>query len=123
MLGVVILSHGSRDPEWGQPLEAVAAEVRRRSPRALVSCAYLELAEPSLAECATHLVAQGATELRILPVFFGVGRHAKSDLPARVDALRRHHPGILIACLPTAGEHPDMIRLLASIALEGAAPP
>ena len=123
MLGVIILSHGSRDPDWGRPLEAVAAEVRRLSPGALVGCAYLELAEPNLAVCARHLIAQGVTELRILPVFFGMGRHARNDLPARVDALRQQHPDIHIDCLPTAGEHPDMIRLLASIALEGAAPP
>ena len=39
------------------------------------------------------------------------------------EALRERHPGIHISCLPAAGEHPRLTRLLASIALEGAVPP
>lgn len=123
MLGVIVLAHGSRDPDWRRPVEAVAAEVRRQAPAALADCAYLELSEPCLADCANRLVAQGATALRILPVFFGMGRHAREDLPVLIGALRARHPGIRVDCLPTAGEHPRLTHLLASIALEGAAPP
>lgn len=123
MLGVIVLAHGSRDPDWRRPVEAVAAEVRHRAPQTLAACAYLELSEPGLADCANHLIAQGATELRILPAFIGMGRHAREDLPVLVEALRERHPGIHISCLPAAGEHPRLTRLLASIALEGAVPP
>ncbi len=123
MLGVIVLAHGSRDPEWRRPLEAIAAEVRRQSPSALVECAYLELCEPSLAASAGHLVARGATALRILPVFFGMGRHAREDIPALVQVLRSQYPGVAIDCLPAAGEHPRLTRLLATIALDGAESP
>lgn len=122
MLGVIVLAHGSRDPQWRGPVEAVAAEVRRLAPHALADCAYLELTAPDLADCADRLVALGATELRVLPLFFGMGRHAREQLPRRVDALRHRLPGVSVVCLPPAGEHPALIHLLATIALEGTAP-
>lgn len=117
MLGVIVFAHGSRDPVWHLPVEAVAREIRAQEPQARVACAYLELSEPSLPACAQSLIEEGANEIRILPLFFGMGKHAREDLPALVDQLQRQSPATHIVCLPAAGEHPALTRLLASIAL------
>ena len=47
---VVLFAHGSRDPLWRGPIDAVAQEILRQSPQATVRCAFLELMSPSLAE-------------------------------------------------------------------------
>lgn len=118
MLGVIVLAHGSRDPLWRGPIEAVAQRIAERAPGALTSCAYLELTEPDLSTAARALVQAGATRLRVLPLFFGMGKHAREDLPRLVAALRGEHPRLSVELMPTAGEDPRLIDLLARLALE-----
>ena len=114
---VVLFAHGSRDPLWRGPIEAVAARVRALSPDTPVACAYLELCEPSLAQAVADLVDQGVNHIRLLPVFFGMGKHAREDLPALAQALGSQHPGLALTLLPAAGEHPALTTLLAQMAL------
>ena len=118
MHGIVLFAHGSRDPLWRKPIEAVAQAIRQRQPGTPVACAYLELCEPSLPSAAAELVAGGTTSLRILPMFLGMGKHAREDLPQLVDALQHAHPGISISVLPAVGEQPRLTGLLAELALE-----
>jgi sirohydrochlorin cobaltochelatase len=122
MLGVIVFAHGSRDPLWRKPIETVAEQVARADAAALVSCAYLELCEPDLPTAAALLVARGATRIRILPLFFGMGKHAREDLPELLKSLALAHPGIAVEALPTAGENPRLTALLAEMALDKAAP-
>ncbi|GAB3189163.1 sirohydrochlorin chelatase [Hydrogenophaga aquatica] len=121
MRGVIVFAHGSRDPLWRVPVEAVAQAVRERDPQALVSCAYLELCEPSLPEAAATLVSLGTTDVRVLPLFFGMGKHAREDLPQLMEDLRAAHPSTSFRLLPAAGEHPRLTALLAELALENPA--
>ncbi|TNF58426.1 MAG: cobalamin biosynthesis protein CbiX [Burkholderiales bacterium] len=118
MLGVIVFAHGSRDPLWRQPVEAVAAAIAARAPQVPVRCAYLELCEPDLPAAARALVATGVTRVRVLPLFFGMGKHAREDLPLLLDALQRDHPGVRFERLPAAGEDPRLTELMARIALE-----
>lgn len=118
MLGVIVFAHGSRDPLWRVPVEAVAQRIAQADPQAHVSCAYLELSEPDLPTAAAALVAQGVRQLRVLPLFFGMGKHAREDLPLLMQALTTEHPDVRFECLPAAGEDPRLTALLAQIALE-----
>lgn len=115
--GIVLFAHGSRDPQWRVPIEAVAAQIHSRQPGTLVCCAYLELCAPSLAEAAAHLIASGARQLRIFPLFLGVGKHAREDLPLLIESIRSAHPDITIELLPAAGEYPQLTAFMADIAL------
>ncbi|CDS49263.1 Sirohydrochlorin cobaltochelatase [Polaromonas sp. CG9_12] len=116
--GIVLFAHGSRDPLWRLPIEAVAAQIRTRHPGTLVLCAYLEICAPSLPEAAAALVAAGARQLRIFPLFLGVGKHAREDLPLLVEQIRVAHPDIAIELLQAAGEYAQMTALMADIALK-----
>ncbi len=118
--GIILFAHGSRDPLWRMPVEAVAADIRARQPHTAVRCAYLELCTPSLPDAATELIAGGARQIRIFPLFFGVGKHAREDLPLLIDQVKAAHPGVLIELLPTAGEYPQLTALMADIALSPA---
>ncbi len=122
MRAVIVFAHGSRDPLWRRPIETVAQGIAQREPGVLTRCAYLELCDPLLPDAAAELVGLRATEIRVLPLFFGMGKHAREDLPALMDALRRDHPGVRFQLLPTAGEHPKLLALLADMALEANTP-
>ena len=84
-----------------------------------MTCAYLELTEPSLADAAATLIKSGVSDITILPMFLGVGRHAREDLPALIDALHVAHPHVQISCQPAVGEQSALLDLLADIALGG----
>lgn len=116
--GVILLSHGSRDPLWRAPLEAVQALIARTQPALPCCSAYLELTPPSLAEAAEQLIAQGVTQLRITPLFLGTGTHARKDIPQLVAELRSRHPEIHVEVQPSVGEDPRLTALLAQIATE-----
>jgi sirohydrochlorin cobaltochelatase len=121
MLGVIVFAHGSRDPQWRAPVDAVARRIAERAPGTLACTAYLELTEPDLPSAMRELVRAGATRIRVLPLFFGMGKHAREDLPRLVDGLRVQYAGLNIDLMPTAGEDPQLIDLLAAQALkEGA---
>jgi sirohydrochlorin cobaltochelatase len=116
--GVLLLAHGSRDPLWRRPMEAVAQRLRASHPGVPVCCAYLELEQPDLAAGAEQLVAEGIEELTIVPMFLGTGKHARDDLPLMVAALRPRHPTVRIELRPPIGEDARVLDLLAVIAGE-----
>jgi sirohydrochlorin cobaltochelatase len=118
MHAIILFAHGSRDPLWHKPIQSVAERITRRSPQTVVRCAYLELTEPDLPHVASALVAEGATSLCVVPMFLGVGRHAREDLPELISALKIGHPSVDITCQPAVGEQSKLLDLLAEIALD-----
>ncbi|MBC7917873.1 MAG: CbiX/SirB N-terminal domain-containing protein [Rhodoferax sp.] len=119
---LVLFAHGSRDPLWHQPMQSVAQAILATTPDALVTCAYLELSTPDLPTAVMQLVGQGATQIRILPLFLGVGKHAREDLPALVDALRTQYPQVIFTLKAAVGEDNRLIALLAHMGLEALSP-
>ena len=115
---IILFAHGSRDPLWRLPMEAVAARIIAQQPGRPVLCAYLELCTPSLADAAQQLTAQGATQVTVVPMFLGTGKHAREDLPLLVQDLCRSHPNVQFHVQAAIGEDPRMTALMAEIACE-----
>ena len=115
---VVLFAHGSRDPLWHKPMEAVAAHLAQSEPDLSVRCAYLELSQPDLATACLELVEASIENIAVIPMFLGVGRHAREDLPLLVDQLRVQHPQVAFELKPAVGEDLRLIQLLARIAAE-----
>jgi sirohydrochlorin cobaltochelatase len=116
--GIVLFAHGSRDPLWHQPIEAVARQIGVLDPSAKVSCAYLELSSPTLEVAVQNLLMQGVSAIRIVPLFLGVGKHAREDLPLLVYAIKQQHPEIEVTLQAAVGQNTKLVRLMAEIALE-----
>lgn len=114
--GVILFAHGSRDPLWRLPIDAVAQRMRGHQPTMPVAVAFLELTEPDLPSIVEALMKQDVTHVRIVPMFLGVGRHAREDLPELVHGLREAYPQMSFELLPAIGEHPAMTALMANIA-------
>ncbi len=138
--GIILFAHGSRDPLWRGPIEAVAHRIRSDHPEQLVSCAYLELCLPSLPDAVATMMtdlnainsiaanadstgANGSKRLkiRIIPMFLGMGKHAREDLPELASTLRLTHPQVDFDMTKTVGEDSRVTALLAQIAIETAA--
>ena len=116
--GIVLFAHGSRDPLWHRPMQAVAQRVLQSAPGVAVECAYLELSTPNLASACASLLARGVGTVTIVPLFLGVGKHAREDLPLLVAELRAAHPLTVFELQAAVGEDTRLIALLAEIAVE-----
>ena len=114
----ILFAHGSRDPLWRRPIDAVAQRMRELDPQRLVRCAYLELMQPDLASAVEELAGAGASAVTVVPMFLGVGRHARHDLPVLLAALAQSHPQIAITLQPAIGEDPRVLELMARVALK-----
>jgi sirohydrochlorin cobaltochelatase len=115
---IILFGHGSRDPLWRLPMETVATRLRAAQPGAPVRCAYLELDTPTLPEAASEVIKEGATQVRIVPMFLGTGRHAREDLPKLLWQLQAEHPGVAFSLQKSVGEDDRVMDLIAKIALE-----
>ena len=108
--GVILFAHGSRDPDWARPFEAIAAQL---SGDFLVRLAYLEIMRPTLGEAVGALAAAGARSIRVVPVFLGAGGHVKQDLPRLVAEAGRAHPGVQLSLEAPVGEQPAVLAAIA----------
>ncbi|MBT0571232.1 CbiX/SirB N-terminal domain-containing protein [Curvibacter sp. CHRR-16] len=114
---IVLLAHGSRDPAWHQSILAVQACIEAQAPNLQVACAYLELSSPELAQAVADLVQCNARHIAILPLFLGMGKHAREDIPPLVESLRTQYPQVRFTLQASVGESPQLIALLAQLAL------
>ena len=115
--GTIVFAHGSRDPLWRVPIEAVARHIQSLAPQLHVRCAYLELTLPDLPTSAAELAALGVTAITVVPLFLGVGRHAREDLPLLLASMQTNHPHIRFTLRPAIGEETQVIELMARIAI------
>lgn len=115
---VILFGHGSRDPAWRAAMDAVADRIRQRQADVPVACAFLELQQPDLAAAVNALAAGGTTQVHVLPMFLGVGKHAREDLPRLLDGVRLEHPGMAIVASAPVGERAAVLDLLAELALQ-----
>ena len=118
---IVLLAHGSPDPDWMLPVERCAALMQARAPATPVHVATLEQGR-SLTEVAGTLLAAGTHKVAVIPFFLSPGgRHVKRDLPAAVAATQAAFPALQLRLGPGAiGMDPDVLAALATAALRRA---
>jgi len=109
--GIVLLGHGSKDPEWSQPFEKIAVSLGKRLPAVPVFLAYLEHG-PSLEEAVAALMAKGALSIRVIPLFLGAGGHVKQDLPRLIAEAKRADVKLVLE--KPIGEQPEVIEAIAA---------
>lgn len=114
---VVLVAHGSPDPDWRRPLEQLHARLTADLAQP-VALAYLAQ-EPTVAEVVAELVAGGHRHLIVIAALLSPGgRHVKRDIPSAVDEARAAHPDAHIELVPGAlGDDDGVIAALATATL------
>jgi sirohydrochlorin cobaltochelatase len=115
--GTILFAHGSRDPLWRKPAEAIAERVRTLDPARHVACAYLEMTEPDIQTSAADMARLGVDRINVVPLFLGVGKHAREDLPLLMAQLQAQHSHIAFTLQGAVGEDDRLVDLIAHIAL------
>jgi len=114
---VVLLAHGARDPRCAEPFHRVAAAVRGAAPDLPVQLAFLELMTPDLPSATRALADDGATHIRVIPLFFGQGGHLRTDVPAIVADIAASLPGVSVALAQAAGDDDGVVAALVAFCL------
>lgn len=115
--GTILFAHGSRDPLWHKPAQAIVERVRVLDPTRRVACAYLEMTQPDIKTCAAEMVRSGVDRINVVPLFLGVGKHVREDLPLLVADLKVAHPQVTFIFQSAVGEDERLVDLIANIAL------
>ncbi|MEM9458778.1 MAG: CbiX/SirB N-terminal domain-containing protein [Myxococcota bacterium] len=111
---IVLLAHGSPDPDWQRPIVALAEGLRAQRPETTVIEAYLGMIPPSLAEAVDRLWTEGHRHVLVLAAFLSPGgRHIKKDVPQLVAEQTARYPELTLTLRPGAlGSEPEVIDAL-----------
>jgi sirohydrochlorin cobaltochelatase len=121
--GIVLFAHGARNPDWRRPIEAIAAAMQARDPRARIEIGFLEFLAPSLPEAIDRLAGEGIRAIVVVPIFMAQSGHTKRDLPQLLESASRRHDGLSIEVATPIGEAGAVVAAIAQYALRCAEPP
>ena len=119
---IILIAHGSPDPDWRRPIDGMADRLREQS-SAEVLTAFLGFLEPDLGTAVADLAARGHTDILVLSAFLSPGgKHIKRDVPELVATVAAAHPDITLQLRPGAlGAEPEVVEALAAAAARAAA--
>ncbi|PRQ08982.1 sirohydrochlorin chelatase [Enhygromyxa salina] len=114
---LLLVAHGSPDPDWRRPLERLLTQLRSQL-GSRVTLAYLAHA-PSIEDVVAGFAAAGHARVVVVAALLSPGgRHVKQDIPAAVAAARARFPDLELQLAPGAlGDDDDVISALAAAAL------
>lgn len=112
MQALILFSHGARDPLWARPFERICEVLAARVAPTLVRMAFLEFMVPDLESAAAEVIAAGAREIIVVPLFLGGAGHVQRDLPSRLAGIARTYPAVKICSVTAAGEDARVVAAL-----------
>lgn len=104
MKAIILFGHGARDSRWREPFDRLASLWREQHSATAVELAFLEMMQPSLEEAVASLVSKGASQITIVPVFFGQGGHLRNDFPVLLADCQKKFPGVTLGATLAVGE-------------------
>lgn len=104
MKAIILFGHGARDDRWREPFDRLANLWRTQHLGTPVELAFLEMMQPSLEEAISALSGQGATQIVVVPVFFGQGGHLRNDFPMLLTACQEKFSDIQLSTTQAVGE-------------------
>ena len=122
MKAIILFGHGARDARWREPFDRLAALWKAQHSGALVELAFLEMMQPSLEEAVRSLSHQGATQITVVPVFFGQGGHLRNDFPVLLKECQAKFPQITLSATSAVGEDLAVLQAIVDFGCRAISP-
>ena len=119
MKAIILFAHGARDARWREPFDRLAKLWQSQHPTTLVELAFLEMMQPSLEEAVATLAGSGATEIVVVPVFFGQGGHLRNDFPILLENCQEKFPQVNLSATPAVGEDEAVLQAIIDFGARG----
>lgn len=113
---LLLFAHGSRDPAWRLPLDAVCQRIAAQHP-GRCELAFLEFMQPELSDALQALAQAGERSIVVVPLFWASGKHIKTDLSEAVAHFVHAHPDVGVRVATALGEAQAVQVALADYAL------
>jgi sirohydrochlorin ferrochelatase len=113
---IVLIAHGSRNADANADATYFAEQLQNAGIATEVQAAYLELAEPTIAQAVEIVLTSEPDVVILLPYFLSAGVHVRRDLAELCERFREHHPRTVFQLAEPIGRH----TLLQTILLERA---
>ena len=117
MKALLVVAHGSRREASNEEVRRLCERIRNEDGVEfdLVEAAFLELAQPLIPEGIGRCIAEGASEVVVMPYFLSAGRHVSEDIPAEVEKARRLHPQAAIHLAPYLGAADAVAKVIVNL--------
>ena len=112
---LVLLAHGSKNPEWALPFRKLTADLRGDLGDQAVYLCFMENAEPGLMTVAREIMQTRVRKYRILPLFMAKGAHFFEDIPAEMAKVKEAFPELESELLEPIGLHPLFFELMGKV--------
>ena len=106
---ILLIGHGSREPEGNDEIHAFVAQWRARQPDWRIEVCFIEFAAPALHDGLLD-AARHSRRVIVLPLILNAAGHVKMEIPEAIEHAREHAPGSeflygphLTACDPILG--------------------
>lgn len=101
--------HGSKKPEYR---DFIMALINRVGDAQSVNVGFFEMLEPNIPTAIAEHIQNGATEVRLLPLFLGPGKHVMTDIPEIVAKAQTEHPNVKLILENFLGMQTEVEELL-----------
>jgi sirohydrochlorin cobaltochelatase len=91
---VLLIGHGMRDPSGTMAFLEIVDHLRQMLPGTPVEGAFLEFAQPTIAQSVARLAGQGGANITAVPMFLSAVGHTLDDVPKAVaEAVGQYNEG------------------------------
>jgi len=118
MSSLLIIAHASRSAASTDEVRRLAERARAQPDLAYrhVEAAFLELAEPGIAEGLAALAAKGETEIVAFPYFLAGGTHVAQDIPEAIAGFSAAYPAVKVRLTPHLGASASLPATILNVA-------
>jgi sirohydrochlorin ferrochelatase len=112
MEAILYIFHGSRIKDAQEEARAFIQSCIAEIPVTIQEYCFLELANPTIEETFLKCIEKGADKIVAIPVLLLTAAHAKEDIPAELNRLKRRFPHVKLSYGKPIGVHQDIIEIL-----------
>lgn len=111
---ILLIGHGSQDPEGSGEYRAMVQEVSRKLGASVprIEHAFLEFAPPTIFDAIGRLVEEGVNRIFAVPVMLLDAGHRMLDIPHELSHAMAHYPGLDIRYGDHLGFHQNMMQVV-----------
>lgn len=109
---IIILGHGSRVPGAGDNMQRVAEGLKTDCGYESVAVCNMSRLGPHFPEVLKQCVAEGATEVLVMPYFLHEGLHLKLDIPEMLQKAGEQYPNVKIVLGHNLGFDELLVQLM-----------
>ncbi|SEB13668.1 sirohydrochlorin cobaltochelatase [Thalassobacillus cyri] len=112
MKAVLMVGHGSRDPEGNEQVRNFIDNLSNQlDPNLLVETCFLEFESPNIDEGIDNCVQKGATHIFVIPIMLLQAGHSKIHIPHAIDEAKKKYSQLTVTYGRPIGIHEQIFEI------------